>query len=283
MSANVSRRRVLIPRTRTDRDLLREFVVGADPSAFAELVRRHAGLALHVAAEVCPAAADDVAQATLILLGRKAATVVNRESAAGWVFETARRLALKARTAAARRATHEARSPTPPPPGDPLDALTLRELRAAIAEELTRLPDELRVPLVLCYWEGETQAAAAARLCCSVSTLKRRLDTGRDRLAARLTRRGFTGPALLAALTAAQASGRIAPPSWVATLGEGSLSGGVAELLHPVGPLALVGKATAVVAVLAVGLAFAGGGPGPLPTEQKPKVAAALRRLNADR
>ncbi|QJW98578.1 RNA polymerase sigma factor [Frigoriglobus tundricola] len=154
MPASVKWRRILIPRPRSDRDLLREFAAGGDPAAFAEVARRHAGLALRAAAEVCPAAADDAAQATLILLGRKAAAVAGRESAAGWVFETARRLALKARTAAARRAVREARSPAPSPPGDPLDALTLRELQAAVAEELARLPDDLRVPLVLRYWEG---------------------------------------------------------------------------------------------------------------------------------
>src|SRR5262245_55298276 len=111
----------------TDRDLLRSYAAGGDPAAFAELIRRHAGLAHRAAAEVYPATADDVAQAALVLLGRKAAAVASRPSAAGWVFETARRLALKARTAAARRAKHEARAASPRPPADPLDTLTLRE------------------------------------------------------------------------------------------------------------------------------------------------------------
>jgi RNA polymerase sigma factor (sigma-70 family) len=197
--------------TRSDRDLLRAYLAGRDPAAFEELVRRHAGLARRAAAEVCPAAADDAAQAALALLARKASAVAARESAAGWVFETARRLALKARTAAARRATREAQASPPPPPADPLDALTLREVRAAVAEELARLPDALRLPLVLCYWDGADRPAAAARLGCSVSTLKRRLDVGRDRLAARLARRGFAGPAVLSALTAVQAGADAAP------------------------------------------------------------------------
>src|SRR5437764_1428714 len=99
-----------------------------------ELVRRYTGLARRAAAEVCPAAADDVAQATLALLARKATAVAGRASAAGWVFETARRLALKARTSAARRAAREGRAHPPQPAADPLDALTLREIRAAVAE-----------------------------------------------------------------------------------------------------------------------------------------------------
>jgi WD40 repeat protein len=78
-------------------------------------------------------------------------------------------------------------------------------VRAVVAEELARLPGELRLPLVLCYWDGADRPSAAARLGCSVSTLKRRLNAGRDQLADRLARRGFAGPAVLAALTAVQA------------------------------------------------------------------------------
>lgn len=213
MPAGLRRCLRLAPPTRPDRDLLRAHLDGADPAAFAELVRRHAGLARRAAAEVCPTAADDVAQATLALLARKAAAVAGRESAAGWVFETARRLALKARTAAARRAARESRAAPPRPPADPLDTLTLREIRAVVAEELARLPDELRLPLVLCYWDDADRATAADRLGCSVSTLKRRLDAGRERLAARLSRRGLAGSAVLAALVAVEAAASAAVPA----------------------------------------------------------------------
>ncbi|HKB03244.1 MAG TPA: hypothetical protein VKD90_13545, partial [Gemmataceae bacterium] len=123
-----------------DRDLLHLYVDAHDPAAFAALARRYGPLARRTAADVCPAAADDVAQATLELLGRKAKAVAARESAAGWVFETARRLALKARTAGARRIAHEARATPAAPPPDPHDALTLREVGAVVAEELARLP-----------------------------------------------------------------------------------------------------------------------------------------------
>jgi RNA polymerase sigma factor (sigma-70 family) len=197
---------------RSDRELLRAHLDAGDTAAMDELVRRHAKLARRAAAEVCPTAADDVAQATLALLVRKATAIAGRESAAGWVFETARRLALKARAGMARRARHESRAKPLPPAADPLDTITLREVRAAVAEELTRLPDELRLPLVLCYWDGANRSTAAARLGCSVSTLKRRLNDGRDRLAARLARRGFAGPAVLAALTAVQAGADAAGP-----------------------------------------------------------------------
>jgi WD40 repeat protein/DNA-directed RNA polymerase specialized sigma24 family protein len=229
---------------RSDGDLLRAHLAGT-PTAFTELTRRHAELARRVAAEVCPAAADDVAQATLTLLARKAGIVVDRESAAGWVFETARRLALKARTAAARRSAHEGRAEPAEPPPEPLDTITLREIRAAVAEEVARLPDELRLPLVVCYWDGASRPDAAVRLGCSVSTLKRRLDDGRDRLAARLARRGFAGPAVLAALAAVQA-------------------GTVAAAVRPTKVLSwkLLSAAMVAVGIAAVGLGVGTSGPG---------------------
>lgn len=258
MTTRVSRLVRLAPPARSDRDLLRAHLGGGEPGAFDELARRHAGLARRAAAEVCPPAADDVAQATLALLARKAAAVADRESAAGWVFETARRLALKARTAAARRATHEGHAHPPQQPADPLDLLTLREVRAAVAEELARLPDDTRLPLVLCYWDGADRPAAAARLGCSVSTLKRRLDAGRDQLAARLARRGFTGPAVLAALTATQAGVGLAAP----------VVAGAGRALAPWKTLAAL-VAVAGVAAAGIGLGAADSAPADPPASSK--------------
>src|SRR5262249_20067897 len=86
-----------------------------------------------------------------------------RESVAGWFFQTARHLAMKARTAATRRARHEGQVRPAEAPPDPLAELSFREVRAAVAEELARLPEALRAPLLLTYWEGATNEAAAGR------------------------------------------------------------------------------------------------------------------------
>src|SRR5205823_997288 len=78
-----------------------------------------------------------------------------------------------------------------------------RELLAALDAELHRLPDRLRAPLLLCYYDGCTQDEAARRLGWSVGTLRRRLDQGRDLLRVRLTARGATlGAGLLATVLA---------------------------------------------------------------------------------
>jgi hypothetical protein len=60
-------------------------------------------------------------------------------------------------------------------------------------DELARLPDTLRAPLVLCYLEGLTHDEAAQHLGWPVGTVRSRMARARNRLRARLTRRGFTG------------------------------------------------------------------------------------------
>ena len=73
-------------------------------------------------------------------------------------------------------------------------------------EELQRLPEKYRLPLLLCYIEGRTREEAAKQLGWTLAKLKGLLDRGRDRLRSRLTRRGVT-------LSAATSATLLAHPS----------------------------------------------------------------------
>src|SRR5262245_36290311 len=150
-----------------DRELLRRFSAEQDEAAFAEVVRRHGPMLLRVCRRVLHDGhgAEDVCQAAFLLLARKAPSVRWHDSVAGWLFQTAYRLSLKARATADRRRRHEARA-RPAPPPDPVAESSARELQAILDEELSRLPDKYRAPILLCCLEGKSRDEAARDLGC---------------------------------------------------------------------------------------------------------------------
>jgi RNA polymerase sigma factor (sigma-70 family) len=174
-----------------DRDLLRRFVGERDEAAFAEIVRRHRPMLLRACQRVLRGGpdAEDVCQAAFLLLAKKATSLGHHDSIAGWLFQTAYRLSLKARTAAARRSRREAKA-RPAPPPDPLAELNARELQVALDDELSRLSEQYRAPILLCCLEGRSRDEAARCLGWALATVKDRLERGREQLRARLARRG---------------------------------------------------------------------------------------------
>lgn len=184
-----------------DQHLLDRFTQRREEAAFEALVRRHGPLVWGVCRRVLHDwhDAEDAFQATFLVLARKAGAVGRRASVGSWLYRVAYHMALKARKQAMNRRKREKRLAVRDE-SDPLAEVTGRELLAVLDEELQRLPERQRAPLVLCYLEGQTRDAAARRLGCSTSTLKRRLEVGKARLHARLARRGV---ALSAALVAA--------------------------------------------------------------------------------
>jgi RNA polymerase sigma factor (sigma-70 family) len=183
-----------------DRRLLERFAAGREEAAFEALVRRHGAMVLGVCRRVLGPGpdADDAFQTAFLTLVTKGGTAGRTGSVAGWLYRVAYRAALKARASAAARRRREGRAGARPP-ADPLAEITGRELLAALDEELHKLADGVRAPLVLCYLEGKTREEAARQLGWSLGTLKRRLDQGRQRLRRRLERRGLALPGLLLA------------------------------------------------------------------------------------
>jgi RNA polymerase sigma factor (sigma-70 family) len=189
----------------SDQELVARFVERRDEAAFATLVQRHGSLVLGVARRLLHdgSLAEDVFQATFLLLARKAGTVRRKDSVGSWLHSVAVRLARRAQTNAARRQAREeeaGRGGRVPPPADPSAELSLREARQLLDEELSRLPEKYRAPLVLCCLEGLARDEAARRLGWPVGLVKSRLEQAREQLHRRLVRRGLTLSAAMAAV-----------------------------------------------------------------------------------
>jgi RNA polymerase sigma factor (sigma-70 family) len=183
----------------TDGQLLDRFGRTRDGDAFAELVRRHGPLVLGVCRRGLgdSADADDAFQATFLALARRPWSVRRRDTAAPWLYRVSVRITRKA---AGRRAR-----PIAAPAPDSVEPRALTDLTAAelwtgLDEELRRLPERLRGPLVLCYLDGRSRDEAARLLGLSVGTLKRRLEAGRKVLRARLVGRGLAPAGIVAAV-----------------------------------------------------------------------------------
>jgi RNA polymerase sigma factor (sigma-70 family) len=196
----------------TDGQLLEQFLAHRDETAVEVLVRRHGPLVFGVCRRILPSAhaAEDVFQATFLVLLRKAPALDRGKPLGSWLSTVAYRLALRARANETRRRQCEQHAARSRPAADGRDAPS--DLAVALEEELHRLPHRHRAPLVLCYLEGKTNDQAAQILGCPRGSIAARLARAKERLREGLARRGFTAPAAGIAAALAAAGVRAAVP-----------------------------------------------------------------------
>ncbi len=187
----------------SDRQLLERFLAGESAeAAFEALVDRHGPMVRSVCRSMLGGRddADDAFQATFLVLARRAGTIRSGDALGSWLYGVACRVSARARADAGRRRMLEhylvERARVEP----------AREERARpepmpeVLEELERLPERYRAPIVLCYLEGRSHEQVAGILGCAQRTVETRLRRGRARLKDRLVRRGLAPAAGLAAL-----------------------------------------------------------------------------------
>jgi RNA polymerase sigma factor (sigma-70 family) len=251
----------------TDRQLLERFLRQREEAAFAVLVRRHGGLVLSACRRVLSDEADieDAFQPTFLVLLRKAKTVRWQASIGNWLFGVAHRVAVRARVNNLRQRRRETEAASHRPEESPSGAMSWREGVGLLHEELDRLPDTYRLPLLLCCLEGQTRDEAAQTLGCSVGALRGRLERGREMLRRRLLRRGLTlSGALLAALVDTPSTTSAAPAPLVQATLQAAMSGhfdrSIAALMQGATSGLFGGKLRLAVGVLlAIGLLAVGG------------------------
>jgi RNA polymerase sigma factor (sigma-70 family) len=181
----------------TDGQLLGRFVASRDEASFAALERRHGPMVWRLCLRVLGHVqdAEDTFQATFLVLARKAATVLKRESVGSFLYGVAYRTSLKARAIHARRRSRERQVEEMPHPEilpvEPSDWLD---------HELSLLPEHYRAVIIACDLEGRSRKEAARVLRISEGTVSSRLARGRSLLAKRLSRYGLAGVSVTAAL-----------------------------------------------------------------------------------
>ncbi len=202
----------------TDGQLLERFVTERDEAAFELLVRRHERMVWGVCWRLLANSHDveDAFQAAFVVLVRKARTVRKRDSLGCWLHQVAYRVALRAGAYRAKIAEREQHSLDLESAADPHDLSTEmigRELRPLLDQELSRLPEKYRAPVVLCYLEGISYEEAGQQLRCSKGTVSTRLRRARELLRRRLIRRGLSLTTGLLATAFAQEAGAGAVPA----------------------------------------------------------------------
>ncbi len=194
-----------------DGQLLDRFAHDRDEAAFELLVRRYGRLVLGVCRRVLadPHTAEDAFQATFLILVHRANALDRRRPIADWLYTVAHRLACRAKANTHRRKQREsdpelARPPAGPPACDDTSVI--------LHEELNRLPEKHRAPIVLAYLEGRTYEQVSAALGCPVGSVGWRLTQALQLLHNRLTNRGVVMPAAgVGALIAVSAAGGSVP------------------------------------------------------------------------
>jgi RNA polymerase sigma factor (sigma-70 family) len=296
LERTLNRLRIVLAPDLPDEHLLKQFISSRDEIAFATLVRRHGRMVLGISRRILGDLHDseDVLQATFLVLAQKARMVGNREALPSWLYKVAYRIALKAKARNDRRRQKETQVvtmvhfPAASPP--------VQDWEALLDEELNRLPEKYRLPVILCDLEGRTRKEVEHQLKLGAGTLSGRLTRARRMLAERLIRRGvvLSGGVLwapssqaMAALPAKLVAATAQKAVLVAAGQLAAISSSVTILMKAGVKAMFISKLKAVVATVVVlaglgagGLVYSGGGGTQAGQDRPPSELEKLRKEN---
>jgi RNA polymerase sigma factor (sigma-70 family) len=200
----------------SDRQLLEFYTTRrgeASELAFAALVERHGSMVLRVCQKAARDAhdAEDAFQATFMIFARRSRSLWVRDSLGPWLHRVAYRAAARAKRVTEYRRMMERRA---------AEMAALRavarvpdEIEFLLHQEIDRLPERYRSPIILCDLEGHTYEEAARHLDCPVGTIRSRLARARRRMRTALVSRGLAPSAGALLLSFASESAKAAVPA----------------------------------------------------------------------
>ncbi len=208
-----------------------EVVATACETNFTERVERHVHLVHAAAMRLAPDAADDLTQATFLVLLRRPSAADRAASRPGglsaWLLATVRNLARNHQKRQRRRTYHEHRATIDFVGSDPAEALAWQELKGVLDDALATLPAAHRRVLVLRYFEQMPTVEVARELDCSSPAARQRVSRALESLRRKLASRGVELPAVILASALLRHASTAASPATLAacramTLGSAS-------------------------------------------------------------
>ncbi len=210
----------------SDAELLSQFLKLKNEAAFTALVDRYGNMVFAVAVRIVRDrhSAEDVAQATFLLLAKDAKKIRRRESLSSWLHGVAIRLAKKALKRRSREKVNDVVTELE------IAEKTFEEIHSTfeqqvLDEELQGLPTQYRDPLVLHFLQGKTYEEVAQLLGVTLGAIEGRMKRGKRELQLRVTKRGVGLGAALTALSWSQAEAAAAiRPEFIHTIAQNGLA-----------------------------------------------------------
>ncbi|MEM9410338.1 MAG: sigma-70 family RNA polymerase sigma factor [Planctomycetota bacterium] len=192
----------------SDSELLGRHLYGDDSDAFEELIRRHSTMVMNVCRNMLlrKEDAEDAFQATFLVLARKATSIAERNTIAGWLYHVAVRNCLEVRRLHSRRNEENVIEDPVCTEHEPWLSISNAQESELIHKEINKLPKLYREVIVLCHIQGRNRSETAELLDTTVASVKAALSRGRNLLRKRLVRRGVMTTALVAAISASTTS-----------------------------------------------------------------------------
>ena len=182
-----------------DQTLLSQYVATGDASAFAELTHRYSALVRGICFRLLGNThdAEEVTQECFFELARHASDV--HTSLGGWLQRAATSRSLNAIRSRIRRKNRERKIGLEIESIIPAADYSEPDLHRTIQGALKELPENLRLPMVLHYVDGQSQRDVAAQLGVNQSTISRRMQDALQQLREKLTQAGYaaTAPAMM--------------------------------------------------------------------------------------
>jgi RNA polymerase sigma factor (sigma-70 family) len=195
-----------------DMDLVREYAQNNSETAFAALVSRHIHLVYSVALRHVrdEHLAEEVTQATFIILARKAHSLSSKTVLPGWLCRTAHYVGARAITMQQRRQSREQEAYMQSTLNEPENAVW-SQIEPLLDTALAQLGEKDYDAIVLRYFQNKNLSAVGAALGASEDAAKKRVGRALEKLRKFFAKRGVVLTATIIAGTVSANSIQAAP------------------------------------------------------------------------